>query len=32
MAYATESLGLSQRRVCAVTGISPSIYIQVAAV
>ena len=26
MAYATESLGLSQRRACALTGISPSIY------
>ena len=26
MAYATESLGLSQRRACALTGVSPSIY------
>ena len=26
MAYATERLGLSQRRACALTGISPSIY------
>ena len=26
MAYATESLGLSQRKACQLTGISPSTY------
>ena len=26
MAYATESLGLSERKACQLTGISPSVY------
>ena len=26
MAYATESLGLSERKACWLTGISPSVY------